>query len=101
MDILYSSRSISQQHQYEESLAVVSQASQELYTGVPALLGASHIANRSTPGLTSNVFFLITVLQAMGSLTAKKKVVENWSQSARAYGKDFEVIQNLILSRLH
>ncbi|GFF93115.1 hypothetical protein IFM53868_07079 [Aspergillus udagawae] len=101
MDILYSSRSISQQHQYEESLAVVSQASQELYTGVPALLGASHIANRSTPGLTSNVFFLITVLQAMGSLTAKKKVVENWSQSARAYGKDFEVIQNLILSRLN
>ncbi|GFF55178.1 hypothetical protein IFM46972_10204 [Aspergillus udagawae] len=101
MDILYSSRSISQQHQYEESLTVVSQASQELYTGVPALLGASHIANRSTPGLTSNVFFLITVLQAMGSLTAKKKVVENWSQSARAYGKDFEVVQNLILSRLN
>ncbi|GIJ88151.1 hypothetical protein Asppvi_007068 [Aspergillus pseudoviridinutans] len=101
MDILYSSGDSSQQRQYEESLAVISQASQELYIGVPALLGASHIANQSTPGLTSNVFFLITVLQTMCSLTPKEKVVENWSQSARAYGKDFEVIQNLILSRLN
>ncbi|GFF57714.1 hypothetical protein IFM46972_10875 [Aspergillus udagawae] len=81
--------------------AEVSQMSSEIYDCIPAMLGSVDLHEKPSPCLSSNVFFLITILQALMKLTDKMTVVSNWSaQLWRLNGEDFGVMKELVMMRL-
>jgi hypothetical protein len=85
----------------DELSAVVSQMSSEIYDCIPAMLGSVYPREKSSPHLSSNVFFLITILQALIKLTDKTTVVDNWSsRKCKLYGEDFDVMKELVMMRL-
>jgi hypothetical protein len=75
--------------------------SSEIYDCIPAMLGSVDLHEKPSPCLSSNVFFLITILQALMKLTDKMTVVSNWSaQLWRLNGEDFGVMKELVMMRL-
>ncbi|PKX95377.1 uncharacterized protein P174DRAFT_439989 [Aspergillus novofumigatus IBT 16806] len=81
--------------------AAVSQMSSEIYDCIPAMLGSTYLRDKPSPSVSSNVFFLITILQALIKLMDKTSVVENWSsRMCRLYGEDFGVMKGLVMMRL-
>ncbi|KAH1497221.1 hypothetical protein KXV92_009410 [Aspergillus fumigatus] len=81
--------------------AVVSQMASEVYDCIPAMLGSIYRRGKPSPCLSSNVFFLITILQALIQLTDKATVVDNWSSHVcKLYGEDFGVTKELVMMRL-
>lgn len=80
---------------------MVSQMTSEMYDYIPAMLGSIYVHDKPSPCLSSNVFFLITILQALIKLTDKAAVVDNWSSHmCRLYGEDFGVMKELVMMRL-
>lgn len=87
--------------QFDSLSPVVSQMTSEIYDCIPAILGSIYLRDKPSPALSSNVFFLITILQALIRLTDKVTVVDNWSsQMCRLYGEDFGVMKELVMMRL-
>ncbi|KAH1381456.1 hypothetical protein KXW47_007114, partial [Aspergillus fumigatus] len=81
--------------------AVVSQMASEVYDCIPAMLGSIYHRGKPSPCLLLNVFFLITILQALIQLTDKATVVDNWSSHVcKLYGEDFGVMKELVMMRL-
>ncbi|RAL07700.1 Zn(II)2Cys6 transcription factor [Aspergillus homomorphus CBS 101889] len=56
----------------------------DIYASVPSILRQCFTDDHPDPGpgLTSDVFFLVTILQALSTLTARNEVVENWATPA-------------------
>ncbi|KAF4237451.1 hypothetical protein CNMCM6805_006949 [Aspergillus fumigatiaffinis] len=80
---------------------VLCQMTSEIYDCIPSMLGSIYLRDKPSPYLSSNVFFLITILQALIKLTDKTSVVNNWSsRMCKLYGEDFGVMKELVMMRL-
>ncbi|KAL4861222.1 hypothetical protein BDV12DRAFT_71402 [Aspergillus spectabilis] len=68
----------------EVSRQILQDMCSEIYASVPSMLQRSVVDACFEPfmGLTSDVFFLVTILQALLKLTERKDVIENWAAPA-------------------
>ncbi|KAL2869570.1 Zn(II)2Cys6 transcription factor domain-containing protein [Aspergillus lucknowensis] len=83
------------------SLMVISRMSSEIYASVPTMLKKSFDAGSGASPLclSSEVFFLITILQALLKVTDKQAVLDNWARPAiETVGEGFLPIE-LFVSR--
>lgn len=72
-----------------------------MYDCIPVMLGLIYYCGKPSPYLLLNIFFLITILQALIQLTDKVMVVDNWSlHVCKLYGEDFGVMKELVIMRL-
>ncbi|KAJ0421389.1 hypothetical protein BJY00DRAFT_282190 [Aspergillus carlsbadensis] len=68
----------------ELSLEIISRMSHEIYASIPSMLRkpALGACTGVCLGLTSDVFFLVTILQALLKVTDKQTVLDEWAVSA-------------------
>jgi hypothetical protein len=90
----------------EKSLATLSEMSGHVYQLVPMMLRRSFCPNSAYPeqclGLTSDVFFLVTILQALIKLTDRRTVVDEWAGPAqKQLGERFTLLRAFVARFLH
>ncbi|KAL4881787.1 hypothetical protein BJY04DRAFT_217853 [Aspergillus karnatakaensis] len=68
----------------EVSRKIIAEMCAAIYASVPSMLNKSFVNACYEPclGLTSDVFFLVTILQALIKVTVKEDVVSNWAGCA-------------------
>ncbi|KAL5365560.1 hypothetical protein BJX96DRAFT_179955 [Aspergillus floccosus] len=85
------------------SVEVISGMSHEIYASVPSMLSKSYQDPYSPKCLclSSDIFFLITILQALLKLTEKQAVLDNWAGPAsETIGEGFAEVQRFISRHL-
>lgn len=90
----------------EELLATLSEMSGHIYDLVPMMLRRSFCPNSAHPeqclGLTSDVFFLVTILQALIKLRDRRTVVDEWAGPAqKQLGERFTLLRAFVGRFLH
>lgn len=83
----------------KESLGIIRQMSSQIYEHAPMMLRRSF--HPSCPGqclgLTSDVFFLVTILQALIKLTDRHSVISEWAGPAqKQLGERFDPLRNFV-----
>ncbi|KKK12838.1 hypothetical protein ARAM_001187 [Aspergillus rambellii] len=87
--------------QDDKSRSILSAIPRDLYASIPLMLKASYPAGRTSISLDSDVFFLITILQALLKLTGKEQVTEKWSVDAcQELGDGFNTTKDFITAHL-
>ncbi|KAL3464538.1 hypothetical protein BJX64DRAFT_298348 [Aspergillus heterothallicus] len=74
-----------------------------IYASVPSILGQCITDTYPDPGLglTSDVFYLVTILQALIKLTEKDEVIQNWAvRAADELGERFNPLRGFVARHL-
>jgi hypothetical protein len=88
----------------ELSREIISRMSHEIYASIPSMLRKPALGSCTGVclGLTSDVFFLITILQALLKVTDKQTVLDDWAVSAtETIGKEeFGLVRGFVEGHL-
>ncbi|KAH7124491.1 hypothetical protein EDB81DRAFT_207483 [Dactylonectria macrodidyma] len=86
--------------QYGKSSSTLSQIPNDIYTSIPLMMGSFE---NELPEFTlsSEAFFLMTIIQSLIKLTDQRAVQDNWSASACGwFGSRFNTTKDLVMRHL-